>query len=97
MNDKKASDGIYIGCLPNTKTVMIRNFQDKLLCEQQQIELLQKEFEMDWSIYLLDVIDILKFFKVNMNCMKFTVGVDRLMVGEDGHTWIVFADRDVKL
>jgi hypothetical protein len=85
-NDKVAEEGIYLGCLPKLDAIGIRQVQSILAIKQQQINELIEIFNTEHKDYLDAVCSVLVFFEASEE--DFDPAKDKLMVGEDGHTWI---------
>lgn len=87
-NDELASrKGEYIGSLPLKVAKEIREFQDKLSVEQIYINQLIEEFEEHYKQYIYEINSNLT--KFNYVIKSFNHETENLLIGEDGHMWIV--------
>lgn len=93
-NDELASKGRYVGCLPNEDAVDMRAQQDKLIVEQQQINELIEDFDWHYSEYMINVCKVLTYLGVDLS--TFDTATDKLMIGEDGHVWIIKKEEGEK-
>lgn len=87
-NDKLAEEkGTYIGCLPKDDAEALRTYQEIIIVKQQKIDELLKDFHEDYTQYLANVADVLIYFKVDPK--TYNPIDDTLLIGEDGHVWVV--------
>ncbi|MGV8980525.1 hypothetical protein [Clostridium sp.] len=95
-NDELASrKGDYIGMLPLTVAKELRELQANLNMEEIQINQLVEEFDEHYKQYLYEIGTTLK--KYNYVTNSFNPETKQLLIGEDGHMWVVNnSDLNVK-
>lgn len=87
-NDKIANrHGEYIGMLPLNVAKELRVLQDNLNIEVIQLNQLTEEFEGHHKQYLYEIGTTLK--KYNYATNSFNPVTNQLLIGEDGHMWVV--------
>ncbi|GCD12245.1 hypothetical protein [Clostridium tagluense] len=95
-NDEIANTkGEYIGMLPLTVAKELRELQDNLNIEEIQINQLIEEFEGHYKQYLYEIGTTLKKYNYIIN--SYNPETKQLLIGEDGHMWVVNdSDLNVK-
>ncbi|GKU29334.1 hypothetical protein [Clostridium folliculivorans] len=100
-NDYKETDelaskkGKYIGALPLKVATELRELQDILIIEQIKINQLVDEFDEHFAQYIHEINAILG--KNNHVIKSYNYETENLLIGEDGHMWIVKnSDLNVK-
>jgi hypothetical protein len=87
-NDEIANrKGEYIGMLPLKVAKDLRELQDNLNIEVIQINQLTEEFEEHHKLYLYEIGTILKKYHYIVN--SYNPETKQLLIGEDGHMWVV--------
>lgn len=79
--------GVYIGVLPLKVAKQIREIQQKLIVEQIQIDQLIEEFDEHYSQYANEINNNL--IEDGYAVKSFNQETENLLIGEDGHMWIV--------
>ena len=95
-NDEIASKkGEFIGMLPLKVAKELRKLQDNLNIEVIQINQLVEIFEEHHKQYLYEIGTTLK--KYNYVISSYNPQTNQLLIGEDGHMWVVNnSDLNVK-
>lgn len=82
-----SGEGEYIGMLPLKVAKELRELQDNLNLEVIQINQLTEEFEEHHKQYLYEIGTTLK--KYNYIIHSYNPETKQLLIGEDGHMWVV--------
>jgi hypothetical protein len=82
-------EGRYLGVLPKSDAEDFRKFQDRLTCEQAQINELIEEFDQHYQEYMGSLVQALLFLGFDPNNFPFDPETERVFISVDGHMWAV--------